>query len=40
MKKKKKRAKKYDTKLAIAGSLDDVLRASVAPSKKVKKVKK
>jgi hypothetical protein len=40
MKKKKKRAKKYDTKVAITGTLDDVLKASVQPSKKVKKAKK
>lgn len=39
---KKKRAHKYEEKLAIGGSLDDVLAASVAPSKEgpPKKTKK
>ena len=34
MKKKKKRGKHYETKLAISGSLDDVLKASLLPDKK------
>ena len=32
-KKSKKRAENYEPKLKINGSLDDVLRASVTPSK-------
>lgn len=32
--KPKKRANKYDKKLAIKGTLDDVLRASVPAAKK------
>jgi hypothetical protein len=36
-KQKKKRGKKYNTKLAISGTLDDVLKASVGPDKKQKK---
>lgn len=38
-KKKKERAKEYDKKLAIEGTLDDVLKVSVPPKKK-KVVKK
>jgi hypothetical protein len=41
---KKKRADKYDTKLAIEGSFEDVIRVSVTPGKpepkKVDKPKK
>jgi hypothetical protein len=41
---KKKRADKYDNKLAINGSFDDVIKVSVTPSltqpKKVNKPKK
>jgi hypothetical protein len=33
-KKSKPREKKYDKKLAIKGSLDDVLRVSLNPTKK------
>lgn len=33
-KKKKGRAEKYDTKLAIIGTLDDVLKVSLIPTKK------
>ena len=33
-KKVKKVSKKYDQRLAIAGSLDDVLKASLIPDKK------
>jgi len=31
---KKKRAKKYEAKLAIEGTLDDVLKVSLQPDKK------
>lgn len=31
---KKKRADKYDNKLSIGGTLDEVLKVSVKPSKK------
>ena len=34
MAKKKKRADKYDKKLVIKGTLDEVLKVSVKPSKK------
>lgn len=34
---KKKRAKKYETKLAIAGTLDEVLKLTFAESPKKKK---
>lgn len=33
-KKAKKRAKNYDSKLAIKGTLDDVLKVSLLPKKK------
>ena len=33
-KKGKKRSKKYDSKLAIGGTLDDVLKASLLQSQK------
>ena len=36
-KKAKKRAHKYENKLAIVGSLDDVLKVSVATAKKTVK---
>jgi hypothetical protein len=36
--KRKKRAKKYESKLAIAGSLDDVLKVSIGSAKLPKKV--
>jgi hypothetical protein len=43
-KQKKKRASKYDTKVAINGSFEDVIKLSVAanlaPKPKVKKEKK
>jgi hypothetical protein len=36
---KKKRADKYDTKLAIEGSFDDVIGVSVKPDEKKDKAK-
>jgi hypothetical protein len=36
--KRKKRPKKYESKLAIVGSLDDVLKVSVDSAKSAKKV--
>jgi hypothetical protein len=37
---KKKRADKYDTKLSIEGSFEDVIRVSVQPSKPKEPTKK
>jgi len=37
---KKKRADKYDTKLAINGSFDDVIKVSVTPGKLLINLKK
>ena len=37
---KKERAKKYDPKLKIKGSFEDVIKVSVTPSEKTTKPKK
>jgi hypothetical protein len=39
-KKKKKRAHKYETKLAVNGTFLDVIKASLLPDLKVEKPKK